>query len=339
MIEDLKSKVLRFLARSHTTGPALSSAIDVCRRASAHGWKITLCLWERPYDTPALVAFQYARALNAIAELNADCRLSIKLTALHYSSTLFSDVVWHAKALDIPLLIDAQHPESAPRSLALLEYGLQRYRNIGYTLPARWRRSVIDAEKILDMQIPVRIVKGQWNDPLNLHTNVRRRYLNLVDMFAGSKNHVSIATHDEKLACEAVKILSESSTPYEIEQMTGLPWLDAHAIGRENIERRLYIPYGYPSMPYNLSFAIERPKIFWWIIRDSFLSTSEKIRELGSSLEENDKPQTQTGFQSSIGTHSFEVSKQKEAENNKPVENSLRGRQQHGEGTPFITSL
>ncbi len=283
MIKDLKVKTMRFLAGSHTAGPTLSNAIDVCRGASDNGWKITLCLWERPYDTPALVAFQYVRALNAIADMKADCRLSIKLTAIHFSSTLLSDVVWHAKALDIPLHIDAQHPEAAPQSFALLEYGLKRYQNIGYTLPARWQRSVRDAEKILDLQIPVRIVKGQWNDPSGQCNDVRRRYLKLIDMFAGSKNYVSVATHEARLAKEAVRMLRESGTQCELEQMLGLPWLSIHDVNVHEIGRRLYIPYGYPSMPYNISFALERPKIVWWILRDSFLRTDEKLQHFISS--------------------------------------------------------
>lgn len=305
MIENLKARMLKFLARSHTTGPTLSSAIDVCRRASLHGWKITLCLWERPFDTPALVAFQYGRALNALAELNADCRLSVKLTALHYSSTLWSDVVWHAKALDIPLHLDAQHPESAPHVLELLEYGVQRYRNIGYTLPARWQRSIVDAKKILDLQIPVRIVKGQWNTPSDSRTSVHRRYLDLVEIFAGSQNRVSIATHDAALAGEAVKRLAESGTPYEIEQMAGLPWLRSHSMGIEHVERRLYVPYGYPSMPYNIAFIFERPKIFSWILRDSFLTMSEKTRKLGS-IQSEDKQQPHSSVRP------FEIIKQEE---------------------------
>ncbi|MDE3056857.1 MAG: hypothetical protein KGJ59_02730 [Bacteroidota bacterium] len=283
MIKNFITRVASVLARTQMAGPTLSSAVDVCRRAAAHGWKITLGLWERPFDTPALVAFQYARALDALASVNADCRLSIKLTALQHSSTLLSDVVWRAKAFDVPLHIDAQHPESAPYAFALLEFGLQRYRNIGYTLPARWQRSIADAEKILDMQIPVRIVKGQWHDPSGPSSDVRRRYLDLVGMFAGSKNYVSIATHDWKLAREAVRKLAEQGTPCEIEQLAGLPWLNTRAEDVEKISRRLFIPYGHPSMPYNfsISFVREHPKILWWALRDSLLTFNEKIYRLG----------------------------------------------------------
>lgn len=73
---------------------------------------------------------------------------------------------------------------------------------IGVALPARWGRSLEDADAAVAGGLAVRVVKGEWPDP-DRDLDPRRAYLELIDRLAGRARHVGVATHDRELAREA----------------------------------------------------------------------------------------------------------------------------------------
>jgi proline dehydrogenase len=99
----------------------------------------------------------------------------------------------------------------------------------------------------------------------------------LIDILAGRAAHVAVATHDGALAEEAVKRLLTTSTSCEIEQMSSLPQNCARIAKRHGLPMRVYIPHGYPSLPYNLRHAATRPIIIGWAVRDLILGPRNKL--------------------------------------------------------------
>jgi proline dehydrogenase len=162
-------------------------------------------------------------------------------------------------------------PDSAPRTYETIERVLATHRNIGCTLPSRWHRSIQDAQRVIDYGVPVRVIKGQWSDPLPPAVNARENYLKIIDALAGRAKLVAVATHDHALAVEAMKRLLKAKTQCEMEQMSSLPQNCAQAAKSLCIPMRIYIPYGFPSLPYNLRYVKTRPAIVGWVIRDFLL--------------------------------------------------------------------
>lgn len=131
------------------------------------------------------------------------------------------------------------------------------------------------------MKKKVRLVKGQWNDPDDLHEHhVRSRFLRLAEMFKGTNSTVLIATHDKPLARAALNSLAEAGTACELEQMFGLPWATHINTERGPVTRRMYIPYGTAYLPYNFAFVGERLEILYWILRDCIARTEKKYELL-----------------------------------------------------------
>lgn len=112
--------------------------------------------------------------------------LSIKPDTLEYDAGRLAGLVHRAAPLGIRIHIDSLSPESVPQVFTmvdsmrddvprLLPSGAP---SIGATVPSRWRRSEQDVLEWLDRGLAIRVVKGQWPDPVQ-KTDARERFLQL----------------------------------------------------------------------------------------------------------------------------------------------------------------
>src|SRR5260221_14480097 len=56
---NVKARAAMRMASSHIAGEEIADALRVCRAAARLGWKITLCPWERPAESVAVMARAY----------------------------------------------------------------------------------------------------------------------------------------------------------------------------------------------------------------------------------------------------------------------------------------
>ena len=279
-IDRIKTNAESRLASTHIAGAELGDALRACRKAARSGWQVTLSRWENPSDPPKYTAFEYLIAARAIAHDQKGSALAIKYPALGYRTTLLIPLLEFARTAGLQLRFDAQHPEGAGRTLDTVEELHALHGNVWCTLPARWRRSFSDAERLARREIPVRIVRGQWTDSSVRDHGRRERFLELVQIFTGRKSPVSIATHDRSLARDALAMLRQSGTPCELEQLFGLPSIADGLSGLPGIPKRLYVPYGCGSLPYLGRDAWHRPSIVLWMIRDFLVGREGKLSQI-----------------------------------------------------------
>lgn len=262
-----KQRLIRRLAQAQMAGPHLSDALQVCRRLSGYGWSSSLGFWQAPGESPDSVASNYHTALQAIMAENLKSVLSIKVPALAYDYEQVRELLACAYAFGVPVHWDAQSPESAQPSWTLLERVVSRYPDTGCTLPSRWRRSLDDAKRVIELGVPVRLVKGQWRDPSDPARDARAGFLELIDILAGQGVHVSVATHDPALARAALTRLQAANTPCRLEQLLGLPIYEERVAQPLGVPVRVYVPYGHASLPYNLFYMMRRPDMAAWILK------------------------------------------------------------------------
>jgi len=264
--------VIRRIAPRYIAGPELNDAVALCRFNEQQGWRSIICPWDGPHDSPLDVAASYQEALHTIAEKKLNCYLSIKVSSLKYDLSLLEDLLIIGAEFNIPIHFDSLGPDSASRSFVLLEKARKQYSNLGCTLPSRWLRSSQDAETAVQLGLSVRIVKGQWPDPVEPSVDADARFLDVVDVLAGRAAHVGVATHDIPLARQALSRLRAVETPCELEQLYGLPNRAKSVAVPLGVGVRVYVPYGYAYAPYALSQITKRPVIVGWLIRDLLLS-------------------------------------------------------------------
>ncbi len=268
-LRTFKHRVVERMTASHLAGPRLSDALRVCQQAVNLGWSCTVGYWTGPDDTPKTVSQAYADAVRLVTEKRLDCYVSIKVTALQYDYGLLSELLAEANDHGLRIHCDAMDPDSASRTYDLIERALAKYSNLGCTLPGRWTRSVTDAVRVAQWGIPVRVVKGQWPDPQRPKYSARAGYLEVVRALSGKAGLVAVATHDRRLARNGLSLLTAGGTRCEMEQLSSLPHNCATLAEQHHVPFRVYVPFGFPGMPYDIWQAAVRPQIVSWVIRDA----------------------------------------------------------------------
>ncbi len=260
----------RRAAQGYVAGPALADALRVCARLSEQGFASTTCFWNTDQDAPIVVAQAYRDALDQLARSGLDGYLSIKAPGLGFQRELLDGVLAASAAAGVRLHFDSLDPSTVDRTFALIAEIQPHPTVLGCTLPGRWRRSVADAEVVVARGLAVRIVKGQWADPLAPGLDPRGGFLAVVDALAGRASRVAVASHDPPLAREALRRLQAAGTPCELELLYGLPMKAALQVARERgVRARIYVPYGHAWLPYALGQARRNPRILWWLLRDA----------------------------------------------------------------------
>jgi hypothetical protein len=251
----------------HVSGLKVTDAIAAATEEAKAGHWATLGYWPPANEAPAVIASHYMRALDCIAESGLTSSISIKVDQLQFEREVLFDVLRHSMLRRVRVHFDAQAFETADRTLALLEEGLALGADLSAAVPSRWARSMKDAQRLVQLGVPLRIVKGQGGDPGNPKIDPRRSYLELVESVAGTPTHVGIATHDRRVAEPALDLLIKNKTPCSLEQLRSLPRLDFLAEAR-GIPVRAYVAYGVYGLPYVISEVLRRPAILGWIVRD-----------------------------------------------------------------------
>lgn len=272
----------RRASRAYVAGPRPEDALALCRALEAHGFRTTIGYVDGDGDSPRAVADVAAHAIDAIGDSRLDCYASLKAPVLRFSRTLLRDILERARVRNVGVHFDALGVEDADETFALLSEIRDLHPDIGCTLPGRWRRSVADVERTVDLGLSVRIVKGEWPDH-GPEPDPRTGCLAVVERIAGRVRHAAVATHDPILAREALRRLRSSGTSCELEVLMGYPIRRVLPVAlAEGVPIRVYVPYGHPELPYSIGRAARDLRIAGWALRDVVRGSRSSLSEIDS---------------------------------------------------------
>jgi proline dehydrogenase len=273
--------LLRQASRSYVVGPDLSDALRACSSLHAQGVSSTVCFWDSGDDSPDDVARAYSAAIQACAQERLDSYVSVKAPALRFSPDSCAALAEQVRRHAIGIHFDSLGPEVADRTFELLGELAPGRGSIGCTLPGAWRRSPADAGRAVELDLRVRVVKGQWPDPEAPVTDLRKGFLDVVGQLAGQARHVAVASHDPVVVRAALERLRSAGTPCELELLFGLPARHVLPVAQDlGVRVRMYVPYGHAWLPYALRQVRKNPRIAFWVIRDSCTPASSRLRLL-----------------------------------------------------------
>lgn len=269
LLRDALHALAERAARAYVVGPDLADAIRACVSLATQDFSTTVCAWSSAGAAPAENAQICTASIDAVANENLDCYVSLKARDLAGSRALTSEVLNRARSRAVGIHFDSMGPETADETFSLIAAMGHRGGDLGCTVPGRWARSLTDADRAIDLDLRVRVVKGQWIDPAAPHADPRDGFLRVIDRLAGRVRQAAVATHDPDLACAALARLRDARTPSEIELLFGLPYRRVLSVARGfDVPVRIYIPYGHAWLPYAFGQIKHNPRIAWWLLRD-----------------------------------------------------------------------
>jgi proline dehydrogenase len=228
------------------------------------------------------VADVHLAAFDRISTEGLDCYVSVKLANLAFDRDLFGELTVAAAQSGRRLHVDALEPHTADATWTLLTNPSSRA-PLGGTLPGRWRRSLADAARAVELGMALRVVKGHWAD----HSAVdpTAGFLEVIDGLRGYRGGVAVATHNVRLLHESLRRLTSAGTACETELFLGLPFRGPALTAQEfGVPLRVYLAYGNAWPGYGVTDLVRHPATIWWLAQDLVLGQDKTWRSIRRSV-------------------------------------------------------
>jgi proline dehydrogenase len=276
LFEFIKSNGLaRKLASRFVAGETIESAIAAAKILNKDGTRVSLdSLGESVASREETIEArdEVIRSLDAIASTGVDGNVSLKLTQLGLDIDRalcienMSQILSHAKDLDIFVRIDMEGSDYTGRTLELYEELHETFGNVtGVVIQSYLLRSANDIESLIARRARVRLVKGAYAEPPELACQdmkeVRSSYVELMKRLLDEGNYPGIATHDERLIERAVRYVEEKGIPterFEFQMLYGVRRDLQKKLRSQGFNVRVYIPFGCNWYPYMMRRLAER---------------------------------------------------------------------------------
>jgi proline dehydrogenase len=171
--------------------------------------------------------------------------------------------------------------EDSPCTTATLEI----YRNlrdehpdrVGIVLQSRLRRTLDDVDALIDRPTNFRLCKGIYLEPREIaYTDaelIRRNFVLVLDRMMESGAYVGIATHDELLVWESLRLIRKYGLDrdrYEFQMLLGVDEPLRRILIDAGHRLRVYVPYGEHWYPYSVRRLRENPQIAGYALKALF---------------------------------------------------------------------
>ena len=232
----------------------------------------------RSADEAAAIAGAYHDVLARIHAEELDSNISVKPTALGLElgpgicRANTESVVADARDRGAFVRIDMEDATTTDATLALYrDLRAAGYDNVGVVLQSRLRRTVDDVPELDD----VRLCKGIYLEPPAIAfqdaDEVRASFVRCLEALLAQGSYVAIATHDEQLIAESLRLLAEHGRApheYEFQMLLGVTPERGAELVRAGHRLRIYVPFGTHWYEYSLRRLKENPRIAGYVASD-----------------------------------------------------------------------
>jgi proline dehydrogenase len=274
--------IVQRLSSRYIAGPALEDALRVVGELNGAGKLATIDVLGEEVssaDEARAIAGQYHDVLAQIDDKGLDANVSVKLTGLglELDHDLCRDnleaVVRDAAARNNFVRIDMEDSSTTERTLQIYRsLRADGHENVGVVLQAYMRRTMHDLAGLHN----VRLCKGIYVEPYSIayrdYEEVRANYVRALEQLVAQGSYVGIATHDEYLIGEGLRVVEEASVArdrYEFQMLLGVRPERGDELVAAGHRLRIYVPYGIHWHEYSLRRLQENPKIAGYIARDT----------------------------------------------------------------------
>jgi proline dehydrogenase len=225
----------------------------------------------------------YLSVLEEIARRRVDSTISIKLTQLGLKLDrqaclqMATRLVRRASELNNFVRIDMEDSSCTTDTLATYRELRREFSNVGVVVQAYLRRTMDDVCALEDLRPNYRLCKGVYVEPQEISYHdmrvINRNYVALLERLLANGSYVGIATHDELMVWEALRIiraLKLPSTAYEFQMLLGVEEQLRDIIRAAGHNVRVYIPFGRDWYAYSVRRLRENPRLAGYVFKAMF---------------------------------------------------------------------
>ena len=278
--------IVRRVANRYIAGETTDDALRVVAGLNARGFRATLdILGEHisTMDQAHRATEDYLNVLEEIARRKVDSTISIKLTQLGLKLDrqaclqMATRLVRRASELNNFVRIDMEDSSCTTDTLATYRQLRRDFSNVGVVVQAYLRRTMDDVCALEDLRPNYRLCKGVYVEPQEISYHdmrvINRNYVALLERLLANGSYVGIATHDELMVWEALRIIRElnlPSTAYEFQMLLGVEEQLRDIIRAAGHNVRVYIPFGRDWYAYSVRRLRENPRLAGYVFKAMF---------------------------------------------------------------------
>jgi proline dehydrogenase len=278
--------VVRHFASRYIAGESLADALRVVRTLNERGICATIdVLGEsvRRVDQAQRTAREYEDVMNSLADHGLEAGISVKLSAIgievdhELAVRQLESVIRCAARHDRFVRIDMEESRLVDSTLAV--YRRMRaagHENVGVVIQSYLRRALADIRDLAPLAPSVRLVKGIYIEPRRIAYRdmviVNRNFTLLLEELLAGEGHVGIATHDERLVWEALRLIDKLGVPgdrYEFQMLLGVDPELRDLLVDAGHRMRIYVPFGEAWYAYSIRRLQENPSIAGYVAVDA----------------------------------------------------------------------
>jgi proline dehydrogenase len=278
--------VVRRISSRYIAGPNLDDAVETVRRLNAAGRMGTIDVLGEEITTEAEAegfVSGYRGVLDAIEHEGLDANVSVKPTALglelntELCARNLEVVVAHAAELGTFVRIDMEDASTTAATLAIYRRLREAGRdNVGIVFQSRLRRTLEDVRALAELRPNVRLCKGIYVEPPEIafqgYDEVRASFVEALGLLLHAGSYVGIATHDEYLLEQGLRLVGEHGLgreEFELQMLLGVRERRADALVAEGHRLRVYVPFGEQWYAYSMRRLQENPRVARHIAGDT----------------------------------------------------------------------
>jgi len=289
-------------ASRFVAGTKIDDAIKSIRELNAKNINVTLDHLGEHTSKPEEASEATSDILNTLDEIktsNVRANVSIKLTQIglaldeNLCAQNLERILSRAKEHGNFIRIDMEDTPYTDKTLNLL-YQMRKkgYKNVGTVLQSYLFRTEADARKLLGDKIPIRLVKGAYQEPadkafakkadVDANFDLLAKIMIDAALAAGSPKIgddglfppiPAIGTHDENridFACQYAQKVDLPKDAMEFQMLYGIRRDLQEQLVKDGYLVRVYVPFGTQWYPYFMRRLAERPANVWFFISNFF---------------------------------------------------------------------
>ncbi len=270
--------IVGYFAKGYIAGNTLTEAAKVAGKLNQQGAMVTLDILGEFITTKGQATFFKQACLDILEKIQQEGlngNLSLKPTQMgmlldkEFAFENIREIVKVANGYASFVRIDME-------DISCTDDTLEYYRslraefpdNVGTVLQSYLRRTLDDIEELANDRMNIRLCKGIYNEPRTAAYKdpviINRSFVECLDRLFHHGAYVGIATHDEKLVFEALRLIEKyglKHDQYEFQMLLGVDEQLRQIILDAGHRLRIYVPYGKDWLPYSKRRLKENPSI------------------------------------------------------------------------------